>query len=103
MINYHSVFVPTDCLLDIKEAIREVICKKAERIFANENPGHENESSLWPSYIALRDLYLCLEGAAKAEQNLSVIPFDSKEDYHAPIHLQASFIFPDHQYEEDIQ
>lgn len=101
MINYHSVFIPTDCIFDIKQAIREVISKKAEMIFANEKPGHENENSAWPSFIALRDIYLCLEGAEKAEQNLSLIPFDSEEGYHEPMHLQAGFYFPDHQIEEE--
>lgn len=101
MIHYHSVFIPKDCVFDIRQAIREVISKKAEIIFANEKPGHENESSLWPSFLALRDLYLCLEGAEKADEGISVTAFPSSEGYHEPMHLQAGFYFPDHNTEDD--
>ena len=100
-MNYFSCFLPPCVVIDIKDAIGEAIKKKAELIFADSLPGRENNHCLWTRFVALRDLYLCLEGADINEKGLSVCPTDYNSNYITPTHLAAEFTFIPESKEED--
>ena len=100
-MNYFSVFLPSSVVFDIKEAVGEAIKKKAELIFADSIPGHENNHYFWPRFVALRDLYLCLEGADISQKGLSICPIDYDTNSQTPTHLAAEFTFISDSEEED--
>lgn len=100
-MNYFSMYIPKEHVADIKRAILPAIHDLQESIFANNCPGHENKDCRWSRYITMRDLYLCLEGADKAEKGISVTPYHENDNRALRMHREATFDFPENNDEEE--
>lgn len=100
-MKYWSCYIPTDCVFEIKVAVLERVQELGKLIFESSKPGHENESQFWEKYVALRDVYLCLEGADKNEEFVSLTTFKPKDDSNIIMHREAKFDFPLKDDEED--
>lgn len=93
-MKYFSMYIPKEHVSDIKRALLPAISELQQSIFANNVPGHEYEDCRWSRYITMRDLYLCLEGAEKSEQQVSVTPFEQDSEDPLRMHREAFFDFP---------
>lgn len=100
-MKYWSCYIPNDCIYDVKKAILGQVQELGKMIFENSRPGHENESPFWDKYMALRDIYLCLEGAEENEEFVSLTTFKTKDDTNLIMHREAKFDFPRKDEEEE--
>lgn len=94
-MKYFSCYIPREYVGDVKRALLPTIEELQASIFSNCLPGHESEDSRWGRLIAFRDLFICLEGADKAEKEVSVTPFESSTDDKMVMHEEARFQFRD--------
>lgn len=94
-MRYFSCYIPREYVGDVKRALLPAIEELQASIFSNCLPGHESEDSRWGRLIAFRDLFICLEGADKAEKEVSVTPFESGTEHYLTIHNEAKFYFVD--------
>lgn len=95
-MKYFSCYIPREYVGDVKRALLPAIEELQASIFSNCLPGHESEDSRWGRLIAFRDLFICLEGADKAEKEVSVTPFESSTDDKMVMHEEARFYFRNH-------
>lgn len=93
-MRYFSCYIPREYVGDVKRALLPAIEELQASIFSNCLPGHESEDSRWGRLIAFRDLFICLEGADKAEKEVSVTPFVSESSEAMIMHEEARFYFP---------
>lgn len=100
-MKYWSSYLPAECISDVKRAILERVRELGKLIFETSKPGHENESEYWGKYLALRDVYLCLEGAEKNEETVSLTTFNPSDDKKLIMHPEAKFEFRDNDDEEE--
>lgn len=100
-MKYSSSYLPTEYISDVKRAILLRVQELGKLIFENSKPGHENESEYWGKYVALRDVYLCLEGAEKNKQTVSLTSFNPSDDRQLIMHPEAKFEFSDNDEEEN--
>lgn len=94
-MKYFSCYIPREYVGDVKRALLPAIEELQASIFSNCLPGHESEDSRWGRLVAFRDLFICLEGADKAEKEVSVTPFVSSTDDKMVMHEEARFQFRD--------
>lgn len=92
-MKYFSCYIPREYVGDVKRALLPAIEELQASIFSNCLPGHESEDSRWGRLIAFRDLFICLEGADKAEKEVSVTPFESTVEHGLVMHEEARFYF----------
>lgn len=92
-MRYFSCYIPREYVGDVKRALLPAIEELQASIFSNCLPGRESEDSRWGRLIAFRDLFICLEGADKAEQEVSVTPFTSESREALVMHDEARFYF----------
>lgn len=100
-MKYWSSYLPAEYISDVKRAILLRVQELGKLIFETSRPGHENESQYWDKYLALRDVYLCLEGAEKNEETVSLTTFNPSDDRNLIMHPEAKFEFPHNEDEED--
>lgn len=100
-MKYFSCYIPREYVGDVKRALLPAIEELQASIFANNLPGHESDDSRWGRLVAFRDLFICLEGADKAEKEVSVTPFESENKDAMVMHSEARFYFTNHDDEED--
>lgn len=94
-MKYFSCYIPREYVGDVKRALLPAIEELQASIFSNCLPGHESEDSRWGRLIAFRDLFICLEGADKAEKEISVTPLSPNEGSPLVMHEEARFQFRD--------
>lgn len=99
-MKYFSCYIPREYVGDVKRALLPAIEELQASIFSNCLPGHESEDSRWGRLVAFRDLFICLEGADKAEKEVSVTPFESSTDDKMVMHEEARFQFRDNDNDE---
>lgn len=92
-MRYFSCYIPREYVGDVKRALLPAIEELQASIFSNCLPGHESEDSRWGRLIAFRDLFICLEGADKAEKEISVTPITPNEGDALVMHEEAKFQF----------
>lgn len=100
-MKYWSSYLPAEYIGDVKRAILEKVQELGKLIFETSKPGHENESTYWGKYVALRDVYLCLEGAEKNEETVSLTTFNPSDNRILIMHREAKFDFPRKDEEEN--
>lgn len=93
-MKYFNCYIPREYVGDVKRALLPAIEKLQASIFSNNLPGHESEDNRWGQLVTLRDLCICLEGADKAEQEVSVTPFNPSDTDLLVMHSEAEFNFP---------
>lgn len=99
-MKYFSCYIPREYVGDVKRALLPAIEELQASIFSNCLPGHESEDSRWGRLIAFRDLFICLEGADKAEKEISVTPISPNEGSALVMHEEARFQFRDEEEKE---
>lgn len=100
-MKYWNSYLPVEYIGDVKRAILERVQELGKLIFETSKPGHENESQFWSKYVALRDVYLCLEGAEKNEQQVSLTTFNPSDGRELIMHPEAKFEFRNYDEEEN--
>ena len=100
-MKYWNAYLPAEYVGELKRIILQRVQEIGKLIFDTAKPGHENESEYWSKYLALRDVYLCLEGAEKNEQQVSLTTFNPSDDRELIMHREAKFDFPRKDEEED--
>lgn len=100
-MKYWSTYLPFEYIGDVKRAILEKVQELGKQIIETSKPGHENESTNWSKYVALRDVYLCLEGAEKNEETVSLTTFKPSDDRILIMHSEAKFEFPKNNNEDN--
>ncbi len=94
-MKYFSCYIPREYVGDVKRALLPAIEELQASIFSNNLPGHESDDSRWGRLVAFRDLFICLEGADKAEKEISVTPISPNEGSVLVMHEEARFQFRD--------
>lgn len=93
-MNYFNCYIPREYVGDVKRALLPAIEELQASIFSTNLPGHESDDSRWGRLVTFRDLFICLEGADKAEQEVSVSPFNPTNSDLLVMHSEAEFNFP---------